>query len=340
MSNQATQSNPENFAVLLVNLGTPDAPTAVAVRRYLKEFLWDKRVVDAPRWLWWLILNGIILRFRPKKVAKLYQSVWMQQGSPLLHYSQSLAQKLEADLSDHYGQNVPVIPAMTYGNPSITAASSRLKKQGIKKLIVLPMYPQYSASTTAASFDALARQLLPCPDLPEVVFIRDYHCHPAYIDALKQSVLERSTDGQHVDKLIMSFHGIPLRYHQQGDPYPEECQATAQALADALGLTPTQWMLTFQSRFGREEWLQPYTDITMESLPQQGIKNIQVICPGFAVDCLETLEEIEEQNKDIFTDAGGQHFHYIPCLNDSAAHVNLLQRLVIEKALAFQKLEY
>ena len=339
MSRQPITMKPERFAVLLVNLGTPDEPTPTAVRRYLKEFLWDKRVVDAPRWLWWLILNVIILRFRPKKVAKLYQSVWMQQGSPLMHYSKSLAEQLEAKLSEELGTPIPVITAMTYGNPSITAASKRLREQGIKRLIVLPMYPQFSASTTAASFDALARQLQPCPDVPEIVFIRDYHLHPGYIDALKQSVFE-AQDSEQAEKLIMSFHGIPQRYHEQGDPYPEECHATAKALANALKLSDDQWMVTFQSRFGREEWLQPYTDLTMETLPQQGTRKIQVICPGFAVDCLETLEEIEEQNQEIFTSAGGESFHYIPCLNDSPAHVRLSQHLVIEKAQAFQKLEY
>lgn len=320
---------------MLVNLGTPDEPTPAAVRRYLAEFLWDKRVVDAPRWLWWLILNGIILRFRPGRVAKLYASVWRESGSPLMHYTKSLAEKLEARLSESLGATVPVIPAMTYGNPSITAAAKRLRQEKIRKLIVLPLYPQYSATTTAASFDALAKQLKPCPDLPEILFIRDYHQHPAYINALRQSVLNHTQEP--VNELVMSFHGIPQRYHNQGDPYPVECHATGKLLAEALGLSDDQWRLTFQSRFGREPWLQPYTDETMESLPKAGTRRINVICPGFAVDCLETLEEIQVENKNLFLQAGGEHFDYIPCLNDSDEQVSLLNQLVKEKAAAFLK---
>ena len=322
---------------MLVNLGTPDEPTPAAVRRYLAEFLWDKRVVDAPRWLWWLILNGIILRFRPGRVAKLYASVWREDGSPLMHYTSSLAKKLEASLSDSMGMSVPVIPAMTYGNPSITAGSKRLREEKIRKLIVLPLYPQFSATTTGAAFDALAKQLKPCPDVPEILFIRDYHQHPAYIDALKQSVLKHRDGKEPVDELVMSFHGIPQRYHQQGDPYPVECKATGKLLAEALGLTEDQWRLTFQSRFGREEWLQPYTDETMEALPKSGTRRIQVICPGFSVDCLETLEEIEEENQTIFREAGGESFEYIPCLNDSDEQVSLMNQLIKEKAGAFTK---
>ena len=322
---------------MLVNLGTPDAATPVAVRRYLAEFLWDKRVVDAPRWLWWLVLHGFILRFRPGRVAKLYASVWQENGSPLMHYTTSLAEKLEQRVSESMGQPVPVIPAMTYGNPSITAASKRLRQEKIQKLIVLPLYPQYSATTTAATLDALAKQLQPCPDIPEILFIRDYHQHPAYIEALKQSVLNHTQHQEPADELVMSFHGIPQRYHTQGDPYPVECQASSRLLADALGLQDDQWRLTFQSRFGREPWLQPYTDETMKSLPRAGTRKINVICPGFAVDCLETLEEIQVENKNLFLKAGGESFGYIPCLNDSEEQVSLLNQLIKEKAAAFQK---
>ncbi|MDX1692972.1 MAG: ferrochelatase [Ketobacteraceae bacterium] len=333
----AEEQNSDRFAVMLVNLGTPDEPTPGAVRRYLAEFLWDKRVVDAPRWLWWLILNGIILRFRPRRVARLYASVWLKDGSPLMHYTKSLAEKLEARLTASLGQPVPVIPAMTYGNPSIAAGSKRLRQENIKKLIVLPLYPQFSATTTAAAFDALAKQLKPCPDVPEILFIRDYHAHPAYIEALKQSVVRYSEGAETPDELVMSFHGIPRRYHSQGDPYPLECHKTGELLAESLGLNDDQWRLTFQSRFGREEWLQPYTDKTMESLPKAGTRKIQVICPGFAVDCLETLEEIQEENRKIFQEAGGESFQYIPCLNDSDEQVSLLNQLIKEKAAAFIK---
>lgn len=338
-ANNNQTANYDQFAVMLVNLGTPDAPTPGAVRKYLAEFLWDKRVVDAPRWLWWFILNCIILRFRPGKVAKLYASVWRPDGSPLMHYTKSLAEKLERRLSNSLGRKVPVVTAMTYGNPSITAASQRLRQEKIRKLIVIPLYPQFSATTTAASFDALAKQLKPCPDVPEILFIRDYHQHPAYIEALKTSVLKHTQDQPAADELVMSFHGIPQRYHQQGDPYPLECKASAALLADALNLKANQWRVTFQSRFGREEWLQPYTDETMEALPKEGSKKINVICPGFAVDCLETLEEIQVENQQIFKQAGGESFNYIPCLNDSDEQVSLLNQLVKEKAKAFPATE-
>lgn len=321
------------FGVIILNLGTPEQPTPQAVRNYLAEFLWDKRVVDAPRWLWWLVLHGIILRFRPGKVAKLYASVWREDGSPLLHFTRSIAAKLEAELSQDFQQTIPVIPAMTYGNPSISQASQRLRSEKIRKIIVLPLYPQFSATTTAAGFDALAKQLKPCPDLPEILFIRDYHRHPGYIAALKASVQKHQTSP--ADQLVMSFHGIPQRYHHQGDPYPLECRATAEELANALGLEADQWRLTFQSRFGREEWLQPYTDETMAALPKQGVKNINVICPGFAVDCLETLEEIQVENKNLFMEAGGESFNYIPCLNHDDEHISFLNQLVKEKSQAF-----
>ncbi|MCG8669086.1 MAG: ferrochelatase [Pseudomonadales bacterium] len=324
------------FGVILLNLGTPDEPTPAAVRRYLAEFLWDKRVVDAPRWIWWFVLNCIILRFRPGKVAKLYASIWEKQGSPLMYYTQELAKQLESALTESYGQSIPVVPAMTYGNPSITAASKRFREENIQKLIVLPLYPQFSATTTAAGFDALAKQLKPCPDLPEILFVRDYHDHPLYIEALKQSVESVRENQSECDKLIMSFHGIPLRYHRQGDPYPIECATTSKLLAEALNLEQGQWMQTFQSIFGREEWLKPYTDATLAELPKQGVKHLQIMCPGFAVDCLETLEEIQEENKEIFMEAGGESFTYIPCLNDSESHVSLLKQLVETKAKAFQ----
>lgn len=322
-------SNQPSFGVLVVNLGTPDAPTKSAVARYLKEFLSDIRVVDQPRWLWWLILNGIILRFRPRKVAKLYASVW-DSGSPLANYTEALAKKMESLLD-----GIPVEYAMTYGNPSIQSASKRFRALGIKRLVVLPLYPQFSATTTAAAFDALAKQLKPCPDVPEITFIRDYHLDAGYINALAQSVNASIAKTGPSDLLLMSFHGIPQRYHRQGDPYPLECEATANALAEALNLQPEQWKLTYQSRFGREPWLMPYTDKTLESLPKEGIKNIHIICPGFAVDCLETLEEIQVENKEVFEGAGGEGYHYIPCLNDDQAHAEALAALIRKKMPTF-----
>lgn len=323
---------PPPFGVLIVNLGTPDAPTAPAVRRYLKAFLSDRRVVDTPRWLWWLILNGVILRIRPGRVAKLYASIW-DNGSPLANHTRDLARQLEQTLNTQLGTPIPVVHGMTYGNPSITEAAQRFRTLGVKKLVVLPLYPQFSATTTAAVFDALASQLKPCPDVPELFFIRDYHTAPEYIAALADSVkATANASNTPRDLLLMSFHGIPQRYHRQGDPYPLECEATAHALAEALELAPEQWKLTYQSRFGREPWLQPYLDKTLAQLPQSGVKRVQVICPGFATDCLETLEEIDVENRQVFLDAGGESYEYIPCLNATEAHANALAQIVLNRA--------
>lgn len=322
-------TNPPPFAVMLVNLGTPEAPTPSAVRKYLAEFLWDPRVVDLARPLWWLILNGIILRLRPGRVAKNYQKVWTEEGSPLLAIGKQQQKALEQRLHDVFKEEIPVYLAMTYGSPSMEEVGRQMRKTGAERLLVLPLYPQYSATTTAAVFDRFAASLKPCPHLPEVRFIRDYHQHPAYIRALAQSVRESWKDqGQEPEKLVMSFHGIPQRYADQGDPYPQHCQKTAVLLAKELGLKDDQWLLTYQSRFGREPWLQPYTDFTLEKLGQQQTQSVSVICPGFSADCLETLEEIEEENREIYEQAGGKNFHYIPALNASHEHLQLMYELV------------
>jgi ferrochelatase len=314
---------------MLVNLGTPEAPTPSAVRKYLAEFLWDPRVVDLARPLWWLILNGIILRLRPGRVAKNYQKVWTEEGSPLLAIGKQQQKALEQRLHDVFKEEIPVYLAMTYGSPSMEEVGRQMRKTGAERLLVLPLYPQYSATTTAAVFDRFAASLKPCPHLPEVRFIRDYHQHPAYIRALAQSVRESWKDqGQEPEKLVMSFHGIPQRYADQGDPYPQHCQKTAVLLAKELGLKDDQWLLTYQSRFGREPWLQPYTDFTLEKLGQQQTQSVSVICPGFSADCLETLEEIEEENREIYEQAGGKNFHYIPALNASHEHLQLMYELV------------
>lgn len=319
------------FAVLLVNLGTPDAPTPAAVRKYLAEFLWDRRVVDVWRPLWWLILHGIILRTRPGRVAHNYQQVWTEAGSPLLAISRkqqaALQQKLETDL----GEPIPVLLAMTYGSPSMEQAGKALSRLGIQRVLVLPLYPQFSATTTAAAFDRLAASLRSCPDWPELRLVRDYHQHPAYIRALAQSVRQSwQEQGNEARKLVMSFHGIPERYARQGDPYPGQCEATARVLADELGLRDDQWLMTYQSRFGREPWLQPYTDATLTRFGQEGLQGLSVICPGFSADCLETLEEITVENRAIFESAGGSNFTYIPALNDRPEHVQLLSELVLQ----------
>lgn len=320
--------NQPKTGILLVNLGTPDAPTAAAVKRYLTQFLQDRRVVDLNPLIWSLILKGTILPRRAPRVAKLYREVWMEEGSPLLVYSQRQHRALAARLPQ-----VPVELAMTYGSPSVKQALDRLQSQNIKRLVVLPLYPQYSSSTTAAAWDALSAELANRRDLPEISFIRDYAEHPLYIAALARSIQMSFELYGKPDLLLFSYHGIPQRYADEGDDYPRRCEATTAAVVTALGLKPSQYKMTYQSRFGREVWLKPYTDKTMRLLPSQGVKSIQVICPGFASDCLETIEEIEQQNRAFFLENGGESYHYIPALNDSADHIDLFEALVTERRL-------
>ncbi len=312
----------EKPGVLLVNLGTPDAPTTPAVKRYLKQFLGDPRVVDTPRWLWWPILNFAILPFRSPRVSKLYASVWMKEGSPLMVFSKqqrdALAQRVD----------MPVELGMSYGQPSLDGAVQRLLDQGVTKLIVLPLYPQFSCSTVAAVWDGLSASFKPLRSLPEVAFIRDYAEHPAYIEALKASVERSFAQHGEPDLLVLSYHGIPQRFADEGDDYPQRCKDTTEALAAALGIAPHKIMMTFQSRFGREPWLTPYTDETMQGLPAKGIKHVQVMSPGFSADCLETLEEISEQNCEFFLHAGGEKFEYIPALNADDEHIEMMVQLV------------
>ncbi|MGA7800993.1 MAG: ferrochelatase [Gammaproteobacteria bacterium] len=313
--------------VLVTNLGTPDAPTPAALRRYLAQFLWDPRVVEFPRPLWWLILR-IILRIRPRRAARSYARVWTQQGSPLLVISRRQAATLQAVLQRHFGGPVQVALGMRYGRPSIGEAMGQLRSRGARRLLVLPLYPQYSAATTASTFDAVADVLKTWRWIPELRFVQHYHDDPGYIAALAASVREHwKTHGQ-ADRLLFSFHGVPKRYLDAGDPYHCECQRTARLLADALELPDERWQLTFQSRFGREQWLQPYTDHTLKSLPGSGVRSVQVVCPGFSADCLETLEEIAEQNREFFLAAGGERYEYIPALNDRSDHIDALAELV------------
>jgi ferrochelatase len=320
---------PECTGVLLCNLGSPDAPTTEAVRRYLAEFLWDPRVIEMSRPLWWLILNGIILRTRPKKSAHAYQSVWTEEGSPLLRFSKRQAVGLQYALETKMRGPVKVALAMRYGAPSIADGLRRLRDAGARRILVLPLYPQYSATTTATVFDAVADELKTWRWLPELRFINHYHDDQLYIRALGQSILDHYKIEGKPQKLIFSFHGMPKRYFMQGDPYFCECQKTARLTAGFLGLQPEQWMVTFQSRFGREEWLQPYTDKTMEQLPKEGINKIAVVCPAFSADCLETLEEIAVMNRELFLKAGGESFSYIPALNDRQDHIEALAELAV-----------
>lgn len=318
----------KRIGVLLVNLGTPDEPTVPAVKRYLRQFLTDSRVIDLPRWQWQLLLNAIILPKRAPRVAKLYQQIWQTEGSPLL----AISQQQQATLQQRFQQNaqdILVELAMTYGNPSINSALDKLYAAKVEHLIVLPLYPQYSSTTTASVLDAFhtalkhRRQLLPFD------FIFSYQDHPLYIEALAKAVQQQPLAND--EHLVISFHGIPLRYQQEGDYYPQHCQQTAKALTEHLNLTEQDWTLTYQSRFGKEVWLQPYTDETLRAFPTQGIKKVAVICPGFAVDCLETLEEIAEQNRQVFLQAGGESYRYIPALNANELHIELLYQLISEK---------
>jgi len=320
-------ATPFKTGVLIVNLGTPDAPTPSAVRRYLDEFLSDPRVIDKPRWLWWLILHGIILRLRPYKAAHAYQQIWTDQGSPLLTISEKQASKLQKLLNKKY-THVSVALGMSYGSPSIHNALASLQKDNVNNLVILPMYPQYSATTTASVFDAVAAVLKKWRFLPSIQFINHYHDKPQYIQTLAESIRAAWKKHGQAEKLVLSFHGLPKNYLAAGDPYFCECQKTARLLADELKLNKSQWMITFQSRMGVEEWLTPYTDKSLLKLAQQGVKSIQVACPGFSADCLETLEEINMQNRDIFLKAGGETYDYIPALNDSDSHIDMIASLV------------
>ena len=322
-----THEAPSCTGILITNLGTPDAPTPAAVRRYLAEFLSDPRVVEMPRWLWMLALHGIILRIRPARAAKSYQSVWDEKGSPLLYISEELAAGLKQACQGFAGP-VRVELAMRYGQPSIEAGLQALKQAGARRVLLLPLYPQYSATTTATTFDAVSKVLQKWRWIPELRMINHYHDHPAYISALADSIRACWQAHEQPDKLLFSFHGLPKKYLLKGDPYFCECQTTARLVAENLRLEADKWSISFQSRFGREEWLQPYTDHTLQQWGEQGIQHVQVVCPGFSVDCLETLEEIAVENRDIFLAAGGTQYSYIPALNAEDGHIAMLMELI------------
>ncbi|MGB1255662.1 MAG: ferrochelatase [Thiolinea sp.] len=314
--------------VLLINLGTPDAPDARSLRRYLREFLSDSRVVEIPRIVWYPILYGIILNKRPAESAKKYASVWREDGSPLLAIAKQQQQALQKEMEIRFNGPVNVELAMRYGNPSIPATLRKMKQDGVQRLLVFPLYPQYCAATTATSFDAVYSELQQWRWAPELRQINHYHDHPGYITALAESVRTHWKTQQRGELLIMSFHGIPKRNLNLGDPYFCECMKTARLLGRALDLKEDEYRVTFQSRFGKAEWLQPYTDKTLQALPAEGIKNIDIICPGFSADCLETLEEIQEENREYFMEAGGEKYHYIPALNNDSHHIQALADII------------
>ncbi|MCU0763589.1 MAG: ferrochelatase, partial [Hydrogenophaga sp.] len=314
-------------AIVLCNLGTPDEPTAPALRRYLAEFLGDHRVVEIPKAVWWLILHGIILRVRPKKSAEKYASIWTAEGSPLKVWTERQATLLRGYLGER-GHQVTVRYAMRYGNPSIPAVLDELKAAGMTRVLIVPAYPQYSGTTTASVFDAAATWGLKSRQLPEFRFINRYHDDPGYIEALAKRVRAHWMQHGQAEQLVMSFHGVPERTLDLGDPYHCECHKTARLLAEKLGLGKDRYKVTFQSRFGKAKWLEPYTEPTLIALGQQGVKRVDLICPGFTSDCLETLEEINMEAREAFLHAGGQEFHYIECLNDSPEWIRGMADLV------------
>lgn len=319
---------PRRLGILITNLGTPDAAESGAVRRYLAEFLSDPRVVEIPRVLWWVILHGIILRVRPRRSAAAYRKVWGEDGSPLLTIAESQRAGLEEALARRVPGDHVVALAMRYGNPSIPAVLETLRVQGVRRLLVLPMYPQYSATTTASTFDAIARVFMRRRWIPELRTINHYHDEPGYIDALAESVRAHWEQNGRGERLLFSFHGIPKRYLLNGDPYHCQCQKTARLVAGALGLDADDWTVSFQSRLGREEWLRPYTDHVLEEWGRGGGGDIDVICPGFSADCLETLEEVDIQYRELYRAAGGGVLRYIPALNDTRSHLSFVTELI------------
>ena len=321
--------NRQKTGVLICNLGTPETYKTKDVRRFLRQFLSDGRVIEIPKIIWWFILNGIILTLRPSKSAKLYKSVWTKEGSPLLVLSKKLTEKLKTSVGD----SCEVELAMRYGNPSMEGALMSLKNKNCRKLIVIPMFPQYSGTTTGSIFDEVARVLSKWRWVPSLSFVNSYHDHPEYINALADS-LSNHIKNNSPQKIIFTYHGIPKRNFDLGDPYQCYCQKTTRLVAEKLNLEDDAYITTFQSRFGPAEWLKPYTSDTMGELPLQEVKNVLVVAPAFSVDCLETIEEIDQENKEIFLKAGGEKFTYAPCLNDSSGQVNLLKAIIDKHLVA------
>jgi len=315
-------------ALVLVNLGTPESCTPGSVRSFLREFLSDPRVVEIPRPIWWLILNCFVLPFRPAKVAKAYEIIWTERGSPLRYYTEDQVELLSDRMKQRYPENTPTVCyAMTYGAPGIDETLSRLYESGHRRIVVLPMYPQYSCSTTGAVYDQIAKYTGSHRALPGLQIINSYFHEPAYISALAGSVNSYWQQHGRSEKLLFSYHGVPKRYIDLGDPYKGHCECTTGAVAHALDLKEQDYLMTYQSRFGKAEWVKPYTDETLIELAKSGVKTIDVVCPAFAVDCLETIEEIAEQNRELFIEHGGQDLRLIPCLNASEAHIDALETI-------------
>lgn len=338
--NDKVGNNVSKTGVLLTNLGSPEQPTTGAVRKYLRQFLSDPRVVEIPRIIWLIILHGIILRVRPKKSAKLYQSVWTDKGAPLIVISNAQKEKVAAQLAEQYGDDVIVDVAMRYGEPSISSVLQKFQQQGIDNLVVLPLYPQYAGPTTASTFDAVSMELQKWRYIPSVNFINTYHASSHYIRALANTVVEHIAQHGQPDKLVLSYHGMPELFYQWGDPYYDFCQVTTDLLKEELmnrsiSLSSENIIMTFQSRFGKATWLQPYTDETLENLAQSGVKHLAILSPAFSADCLETLEELECENREIFMEAGGEQYHYIAALNDREDHIDAIVDVLTPKINCF-----
>ena len=317
----------ERTGILITNLGTPDAPTAHALKPYLKEFLSDPRVIEIPKIIWQIILNLIILQIRPRRSAKNYKKIWTDDGSPLLHISKEQVRLVEEQLSKEFPNTVFTL-AMRYGNPSIKSSLNKLQHQQVRRLLIFPLYPQYCAATTGSTFDAVSTILQKWRWIPEVRFINQYFEEDLFIKAIANSIKKAENEYGKPQKIVFSYHGIPKKYLLEGDPYHCFCLKTTRLVREHLNYKEEDVMTTFQSRFGSQEWLQPYTDETLKKLPNEGIKNIHIISPGFSADCLETLEELEEENKDYFMKAGGDFYHYIPCLNDNPEHIEMISHLI------------
>lgn len=323
-----TPASKAKVTIILANLGTPDAPTVPAVRRFLKQFLSDQRVVEIPKLLWQVILNLFVLPFRPKRVAKAYAQVW-NQDSPMREVLFKQVEQMQSRLGSVYPQfELKIIPAMTYGNPGINEVLAKLQADPQDHILLFPLFPQYSATSTAPLYDAVARWIPNQRNLPGLTIIRDYYQHPLFIESLANSVREFQSIHGRAEKLLMSFHGIPQPYADKGDPYAERCRITAQRLAESLNLQPHEWACSFQSRFGKQEWIKPYTDELLAQWGQEGVKSVQVMSPAFSADCLETLEELAMENAETFKHAGGAEYAYIPALNNREDHLDLLTSLV------------
>ena len=318
-----------HLGVLITNLGTPDRPNSNSLKKYLKEFLSDPRVIELPKILWQTILRGIILKTRPRKVSKLYKSIWTKKGSPLLVTLENQKKGI-AKIINKKKNKIKIVASMRYGNPSIKEGLDKLKKMGCRKILIFPLYPQYCAATTGSTFDKVTEILRKWRWIPEVRFINGYYDDPLYVNALAESIKKSWKKYGKTQKLVFSYHGIPKKYLLKGDPYHCFCHKTTRLIVEKMNLKEEEYITTFQSRFGPDEWLKPYTDKTLEELPKKGIKKIHILSPGFSSDCLETIEELEQENKKIFLDAGGEKYCYIPCLNNSPEHLKLLTNQILK----------